>query len=74
MNEPLKVTLYVDFRIGDTVYLKCGDSPGIVTRFAVMPNEVITYEISWGTGASSYHYGLEMTAEKPLHINADSDE
>lgn len=53
-------------RIGDIVYLKCGDdnSPKIVTGILRRKGSV-NYELRTGVQEPTWHFGFEFQKEKP---------
>lgn len=59
-----KYTFRANYDLGAVVFLRCRDEGmrGMVTRVAFSPAGV-SYEVTWGTGGSSWHYGLELSTE-----------
>ena len=64
----MRLTIDVEFRIGDIVYLFTDpdQSPRMVTAFLYRGN-FVSYELSCGT-QETYHNGIEISKEKNLFV------
>lgn len=61
------IEVQVDFRIGDTVYLRAAREKlaGMVTDIIVNPTGVL-YGVTWGDRQDTRHYGIELSVEYVL--------
>jgi len=68
MSKKLSIMMELDF--GQKVWFKAADCAGkyregVVTSIVIGPALDVLYDIVWGDGVSSEHYGMELLAEKP---------
>ena len=65
----IKVTIHVDYRIGQTVYLKARQEklPGCVVGFLARPLGVC-YLIGWGDATESAHWDCELSETYGLAV------
>jgi len=51
--------------LGNKVYLKHGDSVGVVTGITYVPGAII-YSVSWDDASQGTHYELELSSQREV--------
>ena len=60
------------FNIGDLVYHKTEDIPGIVIAMIYRPGSMV-YQVVWQGRCTEDHYEIELTADKPFFVSNERD-
>ena len=60
------------FNIGDLVYHRTEDTPGIVIAMIYRPTGML-YQVVWQGRVTEDHYEVELTTEKPFFVISGAD-
>jgi hypothetical protein len=60
------------FNIGDLVYHRTEDTPGIVIAMIYRPAGML-YQVVWQGRVTEDHYEVELTTEKPFFVISGAD-
>lgn len=55
------------FNIGDVVYHKVREQPGLVTAI-IWRDRYVNYEVSWEYGGQEEHQGIELSTDRCYHV------
>lgn len=60
------------FNIGDLVYHRTEDLPGVVIGLIYRPGTMV-YQVVWQGRMTEDHYEVELTTERPYFVSSDKD-
>jgi hypothetical protein len=63
----------VNFKIGDLVYHRTEDVPGIVTGI-LYTNAGVEFRVSWQGRSTDFHSDIELTYDRPYFTGIDKEE